>query len=114
MTMSMHWITQDWSLKTHILGMINFLEDHTTVNFSETLMDLHLEFGVYHRNCDDETPHYPDAVRIDKLVYFRFEPRLDRPMLINDCGSDVSVGVEKDKLWDRNRFCHAIVDRVVF
>ena len=24
MTMSMHWITQDWRLKTHIMGMIYF------------------------------------------------------------------------------------------
>ena len=44
MTMSMHWITQEWSLKTRILGMISFPEDHTATNISDKLMDLRLEF----------------------------------------------------------------------
>ena len=32
MTMSMHWISWDWHLKTRILGMTSFPKDHTTVN----------------------------------------------------------------------------------
>ena len=38
MTMSMHWITWDWRLKTHILGTINFPQNHTVANISNKLM----------------------------------------------------------------------------
>ena len=48
--------------------------NNVTVNISEKLMDLRLEFGVYPRNSDGRTPQCPDAVRIDKLLYFRLEP----------------------------------------
>ena len=41
-TMSMHWITQDWRLKTRIMGMISFPKDHTAASISEKLMDLRL------------------------------------------------------------------------
>ena len=56
MMMSMHWITQGWDLKTHILGMTNFQEDHTAMKISDMLMDLHLEFNVYPKNSDGKTP----------------------------------------------------------
>ena len=52
MTMSMHCITWGWRLKTHILGMINFPQDHTAANISNKLMDLRLEFGVSPRSSD--------------------------------------------------------------
>ena len=39
MTMSMHWITQDWHLKTRIIGTMYFLQQHTTANISDKLMD---------------------------------------------------------------------------
>ena len=89
MTMSMHWIPQDWHLKTRVLGTICFLKDHTAVNILKNLMDLRLEFGLYPRSFDGRTTQCPDAVRLDKLLYFRIEPRLDKPMLTNDCGSNV-------------------------
>ena len=68
MTMSMHWITQDWSLKTCIVGMIDFPKGHIAANISEKLMDLRLEFDVYPKNSDGRPPQGPDAVRIDKLL----------------------------------------------
>ena len=74
MTMSMHWITQDWRLKTHILGTVSFPKDHTAVNISEKLMDLCLEFGLYPKSSDGRTAQCPDAIRLAKLMYFRLEP----------------------------------------
>ena len=107
MTMSVHWITRDWSLRTSILGTINFLEDHTIANISDKLMDLRLEFGVYPRNSDGRTPQCLDVVRIDKLMYFQLEPQLDKLVLANDCGNDVFAGEERDQLWDWNHCaCH--------
>ena len=39
--------------------------------------------------------------------YFREEYELDKPVLSSDYGSDVSVGAERDRLWDWNRCaCH--------
>ena len=76
MTLSMHWITWEWSLKTCILGTISFLKDHTTTNISDKLMDLRLEFGVYPRNFEGRTPQCPDAARIDKIAYFILELRI--------------------------------------
>ena len=100
MTMSMHWIIKDWSLKTRILGTISFLEDHIAINISDKLIDLRLEFGAYPKNTDVKIPQRPDALRLDKLLYFILEPWLDKPVLPSDCGSDVLAGVEKDELWD--------------
>ena len=74
MTMSMHWITWGWRLKMHILGTISFPEEHTATNISEKLMDLRLEFGLYPKNFDGKTAQCPDAMRLDKLLYFRLEP----------------------------------------
>ena len=82
-------------MKTRILGMIDFKEDHATANNSENLIDLHPDFGAYPRNSDGGTPQCLDAVRLDKLLYFRIEPLLDIPVLTSDCGSDVSVGAKK-------------------
>ena len=109
MTMSMHWITRDWRLKTRIMGTINFPERHTARNISDKLMDLRLDFGVYPRSRDGRRPQSMQAMRNHKLFYFKEEPELDRPVLTSDCGSDVSAGAERDGLWDWNRCaCHCL------
>ena len=42
-------------------------------------------------------------------VYFREEPELNKPVLTSDCGSDVSAGAERGRLWDWNRCaCHCL------
>ena len=79
--------------------MINILEDHNTVSILEKLMYFRLEFGVYPNNCDSRTPQCPDAVTIDKLVHFQLEPQFDKPMLNDDCGSDVLARAEKRRAW---------------
>ena len=61
-------------MKTRIMGTINFPEDHTIANISEKLMDLRLEFGLYSKSFDGKTAQCPDAVRLDKFLYFRLEP----------------------------------------
>ena len=72
-------------------------------------MDLRLESDLYPKSFDGKTAQCPDAVRLDKLLYFTLEPSLDKPVLTSDCGSDISVGAEKDDLWDWNRCaCHCL------
>ena len=56
MTMSMHWITQDWRLKMCIMGTIYFPQQHTAANISKKLMELRLDFGVYPRSHDGRPP----------------------------------------------------------
>ena len=93
----------------HILGTINFPQDHTIATISNKLMDLCLEFGVYPRSFDGRPIQNMHAVRTDKLLYFQLEPVMDKPMLTNDCGSDVSVRAERDNLWDWNHCaCHCL------
>ena len=72
-TMSMHWITWDWRLKTCILGMISFPEDHVATNISKKLMDLCLEFGLYPKISDCRAAQCLDVVSLAKLMYFRLE-----------------------------------------
>ena len=96
-------------MKTRILGLISFPKDHTAKNISEKLMDLRLEIGLYPKSSDVKTAQCLDTVKLAKLMYFRLKPRLDKPMLNGDCGSDVSVGEEKGELWDWNRCaCHCL------
>ena len=72
-------------------------------------MDLRLEFCLYPKSFDGRIAQCPDAVRLAKLMYFKLAPQLDKPVLTNDCGSDVSAGAEKDELWDWNRCaCHCL------
>ena len=41
--------------------------------------------------------------------YFREEPELNKLVLTSDCGSDVSAGAERERLWDWNRCaCHCL------
>ena len=37
-------------------------------------------------------------------------PSLDAPMLMSDCGSDVSVGSKKDNLLDCNRCAYSVFE----
>ena len=84
-------------------GMIYFPQQHTTANISNKLMDLHLDFGVYPKSRDGRPPQSLQAMRRKKLFYFRGEHELDKHVLTSDCGSDVSAGAERDRLWDWNR-----------
>ena len=109
MMMSMHWITQDWPLKMRIMGTIYFPQQHTAANISKKLMELRLDFGVYPRSRDGRPLQSVQAMRRMMDFYFREEPELDKPMLTNDCGSDVSAGAERERLWDWNRCaCHCL------
>ena len=108
-TMSMHWITQDWRLKTRIMGTTFFPQQHTAANISKKLIELRLDFGVYPRAHDGRPLQSVEAIRRSMEFYFREEPELDKPVLTSDCGSDVSAGAERERLWDWNRCaCHCL------
>ena len=98
MMMSIHWITWDWRLKTRILGTMHFPEKHTTVNISDRLLNARIDFGVWPKDAEGRIRKSEEALRCEKLVYFGMKPPLDRPVVASDCGSDVSVGVEKNIL----------------
>ena len=94
-------------MKTRILGMTSFPEDHTAANISEKLMDLRLGFGLYPKSSDGRIAQCLDAIKLAKLLYFRLEPQQDEFVLTSDCGKNVSVGAKKDELWDWNLCaCH--------
>ena len=106
-TVSMHWITRDWCLKTRILGTMHFPKKHTTVNIFERFLNARIDFGVWSKDGEGRTPESEETLRCDKLVYFGMEPPLDRPVLTSDCGSNVFAGAKKNSLWDWNRCaCH--------
>ena len=57
------------------MGTISFLEDHTTANILEKLMDMRLEFGLYPKIFDGRTAQCLDAVMLDKhLVLYTRTP----------------------------------------
>ena len=91
------------------MGTIYFLQQHTPANISKKLMELRLDFGVYPWSRDGRPPQSVQAMRRKMDFYFREEPEVDKLVLTNDCGSDVSAGVERDHLWDWNRCaCHCL------
>ena len=85
------------------MGKINFPQRHTAANISNKLMDLRLSFRVYPRSHDGRPPQGLQAMRKHKVFYFKEEPNLDKLVLTSDCGSDVSAGAKRDRLWDSNR-----------
>ena len=91
------------------MATINFLQRHTTANISDKLMDLRLDFRVYPRSPDGRPPQSVLMIRRKMEFYFREESELDKPVLTSDCGSDVSAGAERDRLWDWNQCaCHCL------
>ena len=82
---------------------------YISTSISDKLMDLRLDFGVYPKSRDGRPPQSLQAMRRCKVLYFKEEPDLDKPVLTSDCGSDVLVGAERDRLWDWNRCaCHCL------
>ena len=49
----------------------------------------------------------------DKLVYLATKPSLDAPVLMSDCGSDVSMGAGKGNLLDCNHCAYPCLSIVV-
>ena len=98
MMMSIHWITWDWRLKTHILGTMHFHRKHTTANISERLLNARIDFGVWPKDAEGRIPKSEKALRCDKLAYFGMEPPLYRPVLTSDCGIDVSARAKTNSL----------------
>ena len=63
-------------------------------------MNVRIDFGIWPKDAEGRIPESEEALRCNKLVYFGMEPPLDRLVLTNDCESDVSMGAEKNSLWD--------------
>ena len=64
---------------------------------------------VYPRARDGRPLQSVQAMRRNMEFYFREEPELDKPVMTSDCGSDVSAGAERERLWDWNRCaCHCL------
>ena len=64
---------------------------------------------MYPKSRDCRAPKSLQAMRRHKLFYFKEEPDLDKPVLISNCGSDMSAGAERDYLWDWNQCaCHCL------
>ena len=86
---------------------MHFPKKHTVANISDRLLNARIDFGVWPKDAKGRIPKSEEALRCDKLAYFGMEPPLDRLVLTSDCKSDVSVGAEKDSLWDWNYCaCH--------
>ena len=95
MTMSMHWIMQDWRLRTRILGAMHFPKKHTATNISDSFLNACIDFGVWPTVAKGRIPESEEILKCEKLAYFGMELPLDRPALTSDCASDVSTRVEK-------------------
>ena len=97
-TVSMHWITWDWRLKTCILGKMHVPKKHAAANISDRLLNAHIDFDLWPKDARGRIPESEEALRCEKLAYFGLELPLDRLVLTSDCGRDVSAGALKDNL----------------
>ena len=100
--MGMHWILRGWGLKTRILEMMHSPKKHTATNISDNLLNARTDFDVWSKSTEGKIPQSDGAMSNDKLVYLATKPSLGTPVLMSDCGSDVLMGGEKDKLLDCN------------
>ena len=105
LVMGMHWILWGWRLKTRILETMHSPKKHTTTNICDSLPNARIDFGVWPKSIKGKIPQSEGAMSSDKLVYLATRPSLDTLALMSDCGSDISVGVEKGNLLDCN--CYA-------
>ena len=110
MSLSMHWIMQDWRLKTRILGTIHFPPKHTTTNISDSLLNARIDFDVCPKSAESRIPQSEESPRSDKLAHFVIQPFLDRSGLTSDCGSDVSAEAEKDHFSGLQSLCISLFE----
>ena len=113
LVVGMHWIMRGWRLKTPILETMYFHKKHTTANICYSLLNARTDSGVWSKSVEDRIPQSEGAMRSDKLVYLATKPSLDALVLMGDCGSDVSVGSEKDNLLDCNRYAYPCLNIAV-
>ena len=108
LTVTLHWISNDWVLHTRFLGTFEFNETHSAEAISHRLCEIRKSFGMLPRIPPGETfdqeilDDYPE-------YYYEQESPFDRPVITTDCGADISAGVEKRHLLDWNRcICHCL------
>ena len=103
LAVGMHWILRDWRLKTPILETMHFHKKHATANICDSLLNARTDSGVWSKSSEGRIPQSGGAMSSDKFAYLATILSLDALVLMSDCGSDVSVGSEKDNLLDCNR-----------
>ena len=84
------------------LGDNAFPLETFTTNICDCLLNALTDFGVWSKRGESRIPQSEEAMSSDKLAYLATKPSLDAPVLMNDCGSDILVGAEKDNLLDCN------------
>ena len=78
-----------------------------------TAFCMHVLPLVYGPRAEYRIPQSEGAMSSDKLVYSATKPSLDALVLMIHCGSDASVGSEKDNLLDCNRYAYPCLSKSV-
>ena len=85
MTMSMHWITWDWLLKSRTLGTMHFPKKHTIANIFDRLLNARKDSGVWPTDAKSRIPESGETLGCEKLAYFRMELSMNILVLTSDC-----------------------------
>ena len=116
-TLSMHWLTSDWVMRSRILGTVAMNERHTAANISRRMLRYRAVFGMWPRDEqggvmeDREYEMYGDASleQLEADDVFGAEDAMCRPVITTDLGSNVGAGVERRRVWDWNKCaCHML------
>ena len=114
LTITLHWLDEEWDMQTIILGTMEFNVRHTKHNISKAMLKVRSKFGIFPRAelIENISQFTASDWRESQNLGFEFmsgldcygaENALDRPSIIMDCGENVSASVELKNLWDWNK-----------
>lgn len=85
-------------MATHILVMTHFRGERTLVNTSNWLLEMHMMLGVWPQTADGRPIQDASAVETNLISSIQLETNLDKLMLTNDAGDDISAAIENEEL----------------
>ena len=110
LTITAHYITEDWQMRSHTLGTQSFNKKHNAKNIMKKLCRERRRFGMMPR-LPEEYKHKMDPFVFSsapELIY-QHEAQYDHPALTTDNASNISKAAEMKEHFEWNRcICHCL------
>ena len=109
-TVTAHYITKDWMMRSHTLGTHIFNVKHDVDNIKAKLCRLREDFGMWARIPDE----HKDVVTVEALEnnpedVYKYECEYDRPAITTDNGANISKAADMKDHFEWNKcICHCL------
>ena len=109
-TVTAHYITKDWMMRSHTLGTHIFNVKHDADNIKKKLCRIREDFGMWARIPEE----HKDVVTSEALEnnpedVYKYESAYDRPAITTDNGANISKAADMKDHFEWNKcICHCL------